>query len=101
MSDDTIRLSVEMRDVRERVTRIESKLDELNKAVLQFPRCPGAGACMQLMPRVDDQENRIRKVEDSLSQFRGAGTTLRFLWAAIGGTLVAGIVWLIQNAPKI
>ena len=69
---------------------IENKIDGIQKDVAHIV----AYGCSQA-PRHDDHEGRIRKVEGTLAEGRGAFKMAHVLSAAIGGALTffAGRIW--------
>jgi hypothetical protein len=72
------------------------KLDRLHDAVLQIPKCPAPGRCMELEKSIAAvkettaaNEQEIRRHNELLAWVSGA----RWSAGAMGGAIAAGLMW--------
>jgi len=93
-----------------RLTEMDKKIEEVRadqKALASKTSCPAPGSCLvlardveQLKKSEEQREARIRAIESTLDQVKGAGIAAKALWAFIGAGGLSVAYLIMQTIQK-
>jgi hypothetical protein len=103
----------QLTDLRRRVEILENshaaifeKLDDIREAIGQLVtqsalhsrnQCPDPGACLRLAPRIETLEQWRTQIEAWRNQLVGVGIAAKAGWVLLGGSITAGLTWLVSH----
>lgn len=69
-------------------------LTEVRDRQLSTHLCPRPGLCVPLEVRVSDHSHRLRSLEDTREQAKGAGWAVRVIWGVLGVSAAGVAAWV-------